>query len=389
MVSSRGNIIEQLSRAKEFSINEGLLREPWESCDLLENEIDEDYFTDENTHLDEASIVTFGGKLYPKFGYALVLSGGSGSGKGFTRKNKIAIEAKIIDVDGLKELYVKGAKRGKFNDEKEGNYNFKNPEDVGILHQKVKQRGWKDKIEKDFYDSQYDESRRPNIIYDITGDDPKKLIKIGQSLKELGYKTSLVWVVTNRQEAFIRNQLRDRVVPQAVFHQIHNDINTALEPFLKSADAKYYDEAWIAFGSADSARDLTADQKKQLNDMGVVQLQKAGNKFIIPKDVEEKVAMILGPNEPDPENPQKYMHYDELEKLGSVSELDNMDIKDLAKVAKNLGIKDKELEKYYSKKTGTSDRDGLFELISGYSEKELQKAIGILDVRKGIFKILK
>jgi len=48
------------------------------------------------------------------------------------------LQGKTFDVDELKQLYVKGAKSGIFDDERNGDYNFKNPEDVSLLHQKVK-----------------------------------------------------------------------------------------------------------------------------------------------------------------------------------------------------------------------------------------------------------
>lgn len=228
------------------------------------------------------------------------------AGKGFVRSHKIAIDAKVMDVDRLKELYVLAAKAGKFDDKRE--YNFKNPDDVGALHQIVKQKGFKDKQEDAFFASNK-EGKLDNIIYDITGDDPKKLGSIGKKLKDMGYKTSIVWVVTNREEAFIRNMKRDRVVPEKIFHTTHNDVAKAVEPFLKSADARYYDEAWLAFGSGNSGKKLTPEQEDELAKMGVVKLEKSGSSFVIPKDVEMRVHDILGPMEPNPEKPENYVSY--------------------------------------------------------------------------------
>ena len=259
-------------------------------------------------NIDEAKTVTFGGKTYPKFGWAVTMAGGSGSGKGYIRSHKIAIDAKVIDVDRLKELYVAAAKAGKFEDKRQ--YDFKNPDDVGALHSIVKKKGFKDKTEDAFFSASSDD-RKPNIIYDITGDDPKKLGSIGKKLKDLGYKTSIVWVVTNREEAFIRNMKRSRVVPEKVFHSTHNDVAKAVEPFLKSADARYYDEAWLAFGSGNSAKELTPEQKKELETMGVVKLEKSGSSFVIPKEVEERIHDILGPMETNPDSPENYISYDE------------------------------------------------------------------------------
>ena len=307
------SIVEGLETARKIkSIEESFeeLRENY-GLDIWEDynyDIDDGAFIG---NIDEAKTVTFAGKTFPRFGWSVVMAGGSGSGKGYIRKNKIAIDAKVMDVDRLKELYVMAAKAGKFDDDRV--YNFKNPDDVQALHQIVKKKGFKNSQEDAFY-AAIDSDRKPNIIYDITGDDPKKLASIGKKLKDMGYMTSIVWVVTNREEAYIRNMKRDRVVPEKIFHSTHNDVAKAVEPFLKSADARYYDEAWLAFGSGDSAKELTPEQKKELDKMGVVKLEKSGSSFVIPKDVEMKVHQILGPMETNPDNPENYVSYDEFQK---------------------------------------------------------------------------
>lgn len=261
--------------------------------------------------IDEAKMVTFGGNTYPKFGWCVVLAGGSGSGKGTVRRKFITIDAKVLDVDRLKKLYVAAAKSGKIEDTRE--YNFKNPEDVNALHQIVKKRGFKDKTENSFFDS-INSDRKPNVIFDITGDDPKKLASIGKKVKGLGYKTSLVWVVTNREEAFIRNLKRDRVVPERVFHATHNDVAKAVDTLLKSADARFYDEAWLVFNSLDSAKELTPEQQKELENMGAFKLEKSGSSFVVPKEVEMRVHKVLGPMETNPDNPENYVRFDDFKK---------------------------------------------------------------------------
>src|SRR5574344_2229773 len=53
--------------------------------------------------VEEAKMVTFSGKVYPKFNNAVVMSGGSGSGKSYALKNLVGIEGKVINVDDLKD----------------------------------------------------------------------------------------------------------------------------------------------------------------------------------------------------------------------------------------------------------------------------------------------
>ena len=84
--------------------------------------------------INEAKVVTFDGKVNPNFGHAVIMAGGAGSGKGTALKSVIMLQGKIFDVDELKKLYVKGAKSGVFDDERNGDYNFKNPDDVSLLH---------------------------------------------------------------------------------------------------------------------------------------------------------------------------------------------------------------------------------------------------------------
>ena len=260
--------------------------------------------------IDEAKMVTFGGEMFPKYGWAVVMAGGAGSGKGYTRGHMMGIDAKVFDVDELKTLYIEMTKRGK-KGESERDWNLRNPDDVGELHQIIKGKGYKDSQEKHFFKTNNKESNLSNVIYDITGDEPSKLANVGKKLKEIGYKTSLVIVVTNREVAFYRNQSRERVVPEVVFHSTHNAVSTQILPYVKSADAKYYDEAWVVFSSADSGKSLTPEQEKELKNLRVIQLVKSGSSFIVPKALEDRIYSVFGPQEPDPLNPKRYLTYKE------------------------------------------------------------------------------
>lgn len=287
-----------------------LLSEEYTSSgDLLDEDIDVEF--DET--IDEANLVSFDNQIWPKYNHAVVLAGGAGSGKSFTRKKLIPIEAKVLDVDKLKELYIEMQKKGK-NKEDTHKYNLRNPEDVGLLHQKVKEKGLKAKQEDAFF-SQAVEGRMPNVIFDITGDEPKKLVDIGRKLKNLGYHVTLVWVVANREVAFIQNQGRDRVVPEEIFHATHNGVKKAVTEVLKSFDAKYYDAAWVLFSGLDSVKGLSSTAKSEIEAMGAIKLKKSGAAFALEKDIEEKIALVLGPDEVDPKNPKTYITYKEFDKI--------------------------------------------------------------------------
>jgi hypothetical protein len=53
------------------------------------------------------TLVTFGGKAYPKYGNVVLLGGGAGSGKGFVLSKLLGIEGKVFDVDALKTFILK------------------------------------------------------------------------------------------------------------------------------------------------------------------------------------------------------------------------------------------------------------------------------------------
>lgn len=302
------SLIEELKSFREDNEFFESLREST-NTDIFEDEDLINESLDEFEEIDEAKVVTFDGQTFPKFGHAVILCGGAGSGKSFARGTKIAIDAKVFDVDRLKELYMAAQKMGKIKSDVK-KYDLGNPDDVTALHNKIKALGYKDKQEEAFFKGAVN-GTLPNVIYDITGDDPNKLEKLGSKLKGLGYKVTLVWVVTNRQVAMIQNLSRDRIVSQKIFHEIHNAVNKTVFPFLKNK-AKDYDAAWIIFGSELPANALSADEKKQLENVGAIKLEKKGSGFEIPDEIAMIVYNILGPNEENPDAPQTYKDFDDI-----------------------------------------------------------------------------
>lgn len=274
-------------------------------------------YVDEVNKLDEAKAVTFGGAMFPQFGWAVVMAGGAGSGKGYSIENTIALDAKIFDVDKLKELYVsvlkadKAGSKIKAGDDKV--YDMKKSQDVFDLHMKIEQKDYDKSRQQAFFKSA-DKRRLPNLIFDITGKTEDKLVRLGKMLKEMGYKTSLVWVVTNREVAILRNLSRSRVVGQELLHDIHNKVNKTVFPFLESNKAGDYDEAWVVFSSPAGLKELSAEEKKEFAKMNVVRFDKIGSSFAIPDAVHVRVAKTLGPQEVNPKNPQTYKQYDDIKK---------------------------------------------------------------------------
>jgi hypothetical protein len=286
--------------------------------------------------LDEAKAVTFGNKTYPKQGWAVVMAGGAGSGKGTTIEKQILINAKILDVDAMKVVFSKiSAGKGykvsqpisqtstivtpkantqisKLTGGRE--YDFKNTNDVMDLHATI---GTELELDKKREATLLQSIKTgsgflTNLIFDITGKTSTKLMNIATTVKKLGYHTSLVWVVTNRQVALMRNLLRDRVVDQRLFHEIHNQVNEVLLDFLQSKDARSYDEAWIVFSGDSKVSDLPPAESRVLFNNSVYKLKKTGDSFEVPEDLAKKIIEFLGPKEVDPRAPKIYKDYEEI-----------------------------------------------------------------------------
>jgi predicted kinase len=268
--------------------------------------------------LDEARAVTFNGQANPDGGWMVVMAGGAGSGKSFALENQILIQGRKIDVDGLKKSYAEYLKLTKGL-----TFDFKNPEDVSKLHELIDAKGWKDSIIEDFFLADTGQLAS-NIILDITGKNSDSLQEYANIAKAHNFKTSLVWVVANRQWAAIRNQLRSRVVPDTQFHLIHNQVAETLLNFLPDENlAKNFDEAWILFSGdvgeytgekmPTSIQDFFKGTKEVIG--SVVKLVRKGAAFELPDDLKDKILQFMGPAETNPRNPEVYMKGSDIKDL--------------------------------------------------------------------------
>lgn len=251
-------------------------------------------YLEEEELLDEATSVTFGGESYPTSGWCIILAGGSGSGKGYVQKDALLIDAKVFDVDKLKDMYLKAVKHKLINDPNE--YNLKNPEDVTRLHHIIKRKNYDASIRYSFFKNIEKQKEKPNIIFDITGKSKKDFIHISEFVKQYGYKISLVWVVTNRELASVQNKSRDRVVRDDIFNHIHNEVKKNVNEFILTDAGKYIDECWIFFNSTKKPREEMTDyEKKELKDNRAFKLKKKEGKFILPIDLQIRLNDVMGP----------------------------------------------------------------------------------------------
>jgi len=213
--------------------------------------------------LNEA-LITFGGKSYPKFGQVVLMAGGAGSGKGFVKEKILGIEGKLFDVDELKKKALESDKFSKRIKDETGEdiskYDLRNPEDVGMIHKLLSDvYGLPNKNQATVFKGlTTDPEKLPNLIFDVTLKDIKKLSKISSDVLALGYDISnihIVWVVNDVKVAIEQNSTRDRVVPIDILIGTHKGAASTMDALLKSGDEikKYMDgDIWLAFNKRGS-----------------------------------------------------------------------------------------------------------------------------------------
>lgn len=208
----------------------------------------------------EEALITFGGKAYPNFGNVLIMQGGAGSGKGHVLKNLVGLEGQVFDVDHLKELQMNSTKFSARVKEETGielsKMNLRVPENVSKIHELLSDvYGITKKNEQIKFTSLLlqDKDRKPNVIFDVTMKDLRKLESISRNVQELGYKKEnihIVWVLNDLQVQLKQNSKRERVVPEEVLIGTHEGVSLTMNKLLSDQEVsqKYMDgDIWIQF----------------------------------------------------------------------------------------------------------------------------------------------
>lgn len=259
----------------------------------------------------ENKSVTPGGEAYPKFGWCVIMAGGPGSGKGWNIKNKLMLQGKHFDVDKFKEIYVK--MQARINPE--SNLDLKNPETTKELHGLIKNKGWKEK-ERETFIKGAESTRLPNIIFDITSKDTNDISDIIDfiSKNDKHYKVALVWVAINRSCAIYNNfnPSRGRVVPEGIFHDIHNKVNATMLNLMTTYRSYGIDEFWCIKNSNSTLSGTKYDEDDSptgLEHSNVIDISNASA-----GDIAE-IKDLIGLYEPSPNKPINYMSFEEIQKI--------------------------------------------------------------------------
>ena len=224
-----------------------------------EDTLREEYIEEQYDILLE-KLITFGGKAYPKFGNIVIMAGGAGSGKGFVKDKLVGIEGRVFDVDELKTLASKTPIIQKRVKEKFGvdladlASNLKDPENVAKLHEIIGDAlNLPDKRMQSFYRSILTASndRKPNIIFDVTLKDLRKLQNITRQVGSIGYAKEnihIVWVVNDIEVAKTQNLKRARTVPTEILVNTHRGASNTMQDILNlGKDLSRYMDGDIVF----------------------------------------------------------------------------------------------------------------------------------------------
>jgi len=202
--------------------------------------------------LSEAMIMLANAKA-AQFGNVVIMAGGSGSGKGFVINNLVQIQGKVLDVDALKLAAIKSKLINAKVKQEFGydlkSFELKNPDDVGRLHAIVSDSlNIPDKVQAAFFASIMTQppERKPNILFDVTMKDLRKLQNISLAVRDLGYLPKdihIIWVANDVAVAREQNQKRDRVVPDEILVNTHAGVSMTMKAILEMGDAlkKYMD----------------------------------------------------------------------------------------------------------------------------------------------------
>lgn len=193
------------------------------------------------------ALITFAGQAYPKFGNVIILAGGAGSGKGFIKNKLIGAEGYNFDVDELKSLSMRTPKIVDRIQKEFGvdpsKLDLKKPDDVAKLHEIIGDAlQLDDKRKQTLFASimTAHPDRKPNLIFDVTLKDLRKLQNITRQVKTLGYdneKIHIVWIINDIEIAKQQNAKRSRQVPVEILvnthrgasHTMHDIVNMGTE----------------------------------------------------------------------------------------------------------------------------------------------------------------
>lgn len=238
-------------------------------------------------------LITFGGKVYPQFGQIVIVCGGGGSGKGFVVQNVLGIEAKILNVDDIKETLAKmpdNNNLSKLYKKKYGKFlsqiDMANGKDVADLHDFVEEHNLAVTTNNDFFKEQAKKKNKANALFDVTLKRYPKLPDIVELAVLGGYDPEnihLVWVLNNFEMAKKQNSERARRVPEEILKSTHVGCAETVKEILQKSENETVigGDIWIYFANREADTDLKKSDLggKYLEDFVCVKVKEKGKRM--------------------------------------------------------------------------------------------------------------
>ena len=156
---------------------------------------------------------------------------------------------------------------------------LKNSTDVSVLHQFVSNNKIDDKFIENFLAAQAKLKNKPNIIFDVTLKNTKKLQEISDYVTAVGYDKSnihVVWIMNKFEVAYEQNKQRARSVSDEIMFTTHTGASLTMKELVansnkwsKVANGDY----WILFNQAKVDNELVQtdkDEKGNFSDEGTI-----------------------------------------------------------------------------------------------------------------------
>lgn len=238
--------------------------------------------------------ISFGGKIYPKFGQIVIVSGGPGSGKDFVIDNLFGITGKRFDVDILKNQVQKNKQLRKQLSEQydvdPSVFDLKTGDDVETVHEILKRSGLKQKYENNIFMMAKNaaEDKKPNLIFNKTCKGIEDILYVCQICTKAGYKPEnihLVWVLNNIETSLEQNKNRPRQVKDIIVKDIHKRVAGTMKSFLENdLTDDLNGDIWIVFNNRKNNDIETVKLNKRdqffIKNANMIKIKKSGDKHI-------------------------------------------------------------------------------------------------------------
>ena len=210
--------------------------------------------------LNEDKVVKFGGQVFPKFGWCIILMGGGGSGKGTAFNSLIPIEGAYLNVDDLKENPRYWDIHPSYRDENGRPIRVKWHEDDEIEHNLRYDDTYMDRVKDNFPDTN---SNNQKNIQDYLYMGKADVITPGEKIKGIDPYSSKL----KGKETYVTGQGRDKLKMNLSDPEVTGFVHNGLRTLGKAWKQGMYDN--VGTGS-DKSRlpnvifDIQADELKDI-----------------------------------------------------------------------------------------------------------------------------